>query len=56
MGVMTAVLLIEDDDNLRDALSLALQRYGHVVTAAASGEAGLAALADGAPDIVVLDV
>ncbi|MBM4474143.1 response regulator [Rhodococcus hoagii] len=56
MGVMTAVLLIEDDDNLRDALSLALHRYGHVVTAAASGEAGLAALADGAPDIVVLDV
>ncbi len=53
---MTAVLLIEDDDNLRDALSLALHRYGHVVTAAASGEAGLAALADGAPDIVVLDV
>ncbi|WP_337455797.1 response regulator transcription factor [Prescottella sp. D32] len=56
MGVMTAVLLIEDDDNLRDALSLALHRYGHVVTVAASGEAGLAALADGAPDIVVLDV
>ncbi|MFC9515412.1 response regulator [Nocardiaceae bacterium NPDC056970] len=56
MGVMTAVLLIEDDDNLRDALSLALHRYGHVVTAAASGEAGLAALADGSPDIVVLDV
>lgn len=53
---MTAVLLIEDDDNLRDALSLALHRYGHKVTAAASGEAGLAALADGAPDIVVLDV
>ncbi len=53
---MTAVLLIEDDDNLRDALSLALHRYGHVVTVAASGEAGLAALADGAPDIVVLDV
>lgn len=53
---MTAVLLIEDDDNLRDALSLALHRYGHVVTAAPSGEAGLAAIADGSPDIVVLDV
>lgn len=53
---MTAVLLIEDDDNLRDALSLALHRYGHTVAPAPSGEAGLSALADGPVDIVVLDV
>ncbi|MDH6283864.1 response regulator [Prescottella agglutinans] len=53
---MTAVLLIEDDDNLRDALSLALHRYGYTVTDAASGETGLSALADEPVDLVVLDV
>ncbi|MDH6676829.1 two-component system response regulator MtrA [Rhodococcus sp. LBL1] len=53
---MTAVLLIEDDDNLRDALSLALHRYGYTVTDAASGETGLSALTDGPVDLVVLDV
>ncbi|QBJ96286.1 response regulator transcription factor [Rhodococcus sp. ABRD24] len=53
---MSSVLLIEDDDNLRDAFTLALSRYGHEVIATPSGESGLTALSAGAFDIVVLDV
>nr|WP_302675494.1 response regulator transcription factor [Rhodococcus sp. W8901] len=56
MGSMSSVLLIEDDDNLRDAFGLALGRYGHTVTPAASGSTGIAALGSGTFDIVVLDV
>jgi len=48
------VLLIEDDDAVRDGLTLALTRQGHTVNAAATGESGLPLLT--AADVVVLDL
>jgi len=51
---MPRVLLIEDDQAVRDGLRLALTRQGHAVTAAATGEDGLAQLS--AADVVVLDL
>ncbi|HEX6360875.1 response regulator transcription factor [Actinophytocola sp.] len=51
---MSRVLLIEDDQGVRDGLRLALTRQGHAVRAVESGEQGLAELADA--DVVVLDL
>ncbi|RZQ62492.1 response regulator transcription factor [Amycolatopsis suaedae] len=53
---MSRVLLIEDDEAVRDGLSLALSRQGHSVETAGTGEQGLAQLAGAAPDVVVLDL
>ena len=53
---MSRVLLIEDDKDVRDGLALALTWQGHTVQAVESGELGLAALAEGPADVVVLDL
>ncbi|MCI2423364.1 response regulator transcription factor [Saccharopolyspora sp. K220] len=51
---MSRVLLIEDDQAVRDGLQLALTRQGHVVHAVETGEQGLDALSG--VDAVVLDL
>jgi DNA-binding response OmpR family regulator len=51
---MSRVLLIEDDQAVRDGLQLALTRQGHAVQAVESGEQGLGRLAEA--DVVVLDL
>jgi DNA-binding response OmpR family regulator len=51
---MSRVLLIEDDQAVRDGLHLALTRQGHAVRAVATGEQGLDRLAEA--DVVVLDL
>src|SRR5690349_13298892 len=53
---MARVLLIEDDQAVRDGLEFALRRQGHAVESAATGEEGLVRLRSGPPDIVVLDL
>jgi DNA-binding NtrC family response regulator len=51
------VLIIEDDANMRDMLSVSLKRRDFEVVAKESAIAGLAALASGGPfDIVVTDI
>jgi DNA-binding response OmpR family regulator len=51
---MSRVLLIEDDQAVRDGLQLALTRQGHAVQAVETGEKGLGRLAGA--DVVVLDL
>ncbi|MEY7975130.1 response regulator [Streptomyces pilosus] len=53
---MPRVLLIEDDPSVREGVELGLRRRGHEVRAAATGEAGLAALAAFRPDLLLLDL
>ncbi|MFD5462393.1 response regulator [Kitasatospora sp. NPDC127059] len=53
---MARLLLIEDDDSVREALALGLRRQGHEVRTAASGEAGLEAAHREPPELVVLDL
>ena len=53
---MPRILLIEDDQAVREGLELALRRQYHEVTATGSGEEGLRMLAGTAPDLVVLDL
>ncbi|MEU8890737.1 response regulator transcription factor [Streptomyces sp. NPDC048442] len=53
---MPRVLLIEDDPAVREGVELGLRRRGHEVRSAATGEAGLAALGDFRPDLLLLDL
>lgn len=53
---MPRVLLIEDDEAVREGLSLALTYQGHTVDAVRTGEEGLELLTSVSPDVVVLDL
>lgn len=53
---MTQILLIDDDPALLDVLSLALEDAGFDVVTAEDGLAGLAAMSQGEPAVVVSDV
>ncbi|MEV8609388.1 response regulator transcription factor [Amycolatopsis sp. NPDC051373] len=53
---MPRVLLIEDDQAVRDGLQIALTYQGHTVDAVESGEEGLKRLSAGPADVVVLDL
>jgi DNA-binding response OmpR family regulator len=50
------LLLIEDDPHVREGLEIALRHLGHEVVTCADGEAGIAAVKERKPDLVVLDV
>ena len=51
------ILVVDDDDDVRRLASMALARVGgYEVTSVSSGSDCLAALADGLPDAIVLDV
>lgn len=53
---MAAVLVVDDDPKIRELLRLYLDRDGHQVVFAADGVEALAAAAERAPDLVLLDV
>ncbi|WP_171166465.1 two-component system response regulator CseB [Streptomyces sp. I05A-00742] len=52
----THVLFVEDDDVIREATQLALERDGFVVTAVPDGLLGLERFREQRPDIALLDV
>src|SRR5918999_3397342 len=56
MAEQTHVLFVEDDDVIREATQLALERDGFVVTAMPDGLSGLEAFRANRPDIALLDV
>jgi DNA-binding NtrC family response regulator len=50
------ILVVDDETNIREALAKILERAGHRVSAAESGDTALDLLHDGAFDIVVTDL
>jgi excisionase family DNA binding protein len=50
------VLIVDDDAGLRSFVKASLELEGYSVREAASAEEGLAALEEGAPDLILLDV
>ncbi|MFF0365685.1 two-component system response regulator CseB [Streptomyces sp. NA02536] len=56
MADQTHVLFVEDDDVIREATQLALERDGFAVTAMPDGLSGLEAFHTDRPDIALLDV
>ena len=50
------ILLVEDDDDIRALLQLALEERGAVMTAVDGARAGLAAIDARTPDVVISDI
>jgi excisionase family DNA binding protein len=50
------ILLVDDDDKLRELVRVTLEFEGYIVREAASADEGLAAIADAKPDLILLDV
>ncbi|WP_052229659.1 two-component system response regulator CseB [Streptomyces sp. CT34] len=53
---MTHLLLVEDDEVIRDTVRLMLERYGYAVSVAGDGLTGLEAFRERRPDLLLLDV
>lgn len=53
---MAKILLVEDDDLVRDMLTQVLQRASHDVTTAANGEEATDYLQHAEPDIMITDI
>ena len=54
---MVAVLLVEDDSDIREAIAEVLEAEGHTVTSTATAHAALGTLKQpGAPKVVLLDL
>ena len=51
-----AALIVDDEENIRGALRLLLTEHGFAVRAVGSGEEGLEAVRQSAPDVVILDL
>jgi DNA-binding response OmpR family regulator len=52
---MSSIVVVDDDSDIRGLLEFKLSAAGHNVTAEADGEAGLAAIHEVHPELVVLD-
>jgi len=53
---VTSILVIEDDDAIRDAVTRGLRERGHAVAAARSGLTGLEHIIHQGPQVVLLDL
>jgi two-component system phosphate regulon response regulator PhoB len=53
---MTAILIADDDPDIRDLVAFKLEQAGFAITAVDNGLAALSAARDAPPDLVVLDV
>jgi two-component system, NtrC family, response regulator HydG len=53
---MAHILIIEDNDTLREGITQVVERMGHEATAARNGRVGLEAFAEREPDLVLTDL
>ncbi|UVW27805.1 response regulator [Massilia sp. H6] len=49
------ILIVEDDNFVRESMVSSLEAFGHMVSQAADGEAGLRALEHARPDLIITD-
>jgi DNA-binding response OmpR family regulator len=50
------ILIVDDEPNIVVSLEYLMKREGYDVAVAADGEAALAAMAENAPDLILLDI
>jgi DNA-binding response OmpR family regulator len=50
------ILIVDDDPDMVEAGRYVLEKHGHAVTSASNVEAGLKALEEKTPDLLILDV
>jgi len=55
-GHRSRVLVVEDEETMREMISIGLERAGHTVSGVGSGEEALASVRRERPDLVVLDL
>src|SRR5688500_16987779 len=53
---MAEILIVDDDQHIREVVRFALHKAGHDVREAADGDAALRAVAEREPDLIVLDI
>ena len=53
---MVSILIIDDEEDIRDILKYNLEKEGFYVDVASNGEQGLAKIKSNIPDLVILDV
>jgi CheY-like chemotaxis protein len=53
---MADILVIEDQDDIRQALSTILEEAGHTVAAADNGLTGIDLASNGNPEVILLDI
>jgi len=53
---MARILLIDDDDSLRDMLRRTLEHFGHTVIEARNGQEGLGLLPHASADLLITDI
>ncbi len=56
MGRRGSVLVVDDDPDVREVMSLALESSGYEARVAADGRDALAKLADGRPCVMLVDL
>jgi CheY-like chemotaxis protein len=50
------ILIIDDDPDITEAMTVVLENKGYAVTSAADGSAGMAQIQAERPDLIILDV
>ena len=53
---MVKILIIDDEEDIRELLSYNLKKEGHLVFTAENGEVGLSIMKKEHPDLILLDV
>ncbi len=53
---MVKILIIDDEEDIRELLSYNLKKEGHLVFTAENGEVGLSLMKKEHPDLILLDV
>jgi len=53
---MAKILIVDDDPDFQNATSIVLEKEGHTVISAKSGDEGYQRVKDDRPDLVILDV
>jgi DNA-binding response OmpR family regulator len=56
MAKQAKILVVDDDPDIREAISAVLEAHSHQVITACDGEEGLSKLRDERPDLMILDL
>ena len=55
-GKSRRIVIVEDNDDVRELLRLKLKKLGHAVEAVSDGHTGLNVIVDGKPDLALVDI
>ena len=56
MREKTSILVVDDDPDIRDAITIILKSHDYIVHTASSGKEAVKALEENKPDLMILDI